>query len=162
MRRGGGAGSGTALHCQRQAVSLHRFLFEIQEGLELCSKGGRSEGLAHALPQTTTPYPAPRPSRLTEEGWETPARTLVQEVGGSAGRSQVCTDQVSLRRSAGCSGGEVKRCFHTGQGTGQGRTSSIRLSFSLLLFFQGTSPLTFSRLFLDLSLSFGTKHVNTF
>uniref|UniRef100_A0A671YH07 PH and SEC7 domain-containing protein 1-like n=1 Tax=Sparus aurata TaxID=8175 RepID=A0A671YH07_SPAAU len=32
VRRGGGAGSGTALHCQRQAVSLQRFLFEIQEG----------------------------------------------------------------------------------------------------------------------------------
>lgn len=103
VRRGGGAGSGTALHCQRQAVSLHRFLFEIQEGLELCLKGEQEWGSTPRPPPTMTPYPAPQSSRLTEEGWETPARMLVQEVGGTAGRSQICRDEVSLRTYAGCS-----------------------------------------------------------
>lgn len=112
MRRGGGAGSGTVLHCQRQAVSLHRFLFEIQEGLELCLKGERERGsyltpsLNHdALPGT----PIFSSNRGGADpvtgilGWPIPARMLGQEVGGTVERSQICGDEVSLRRYTGCS-----------------------------------------------------------
>lgn len=118
----------------------------------LLEGGSRSEGLTHAFPQNTRPYPAPQSSHLTEEVqilWL--ADRLVQEVGGSAGRSRICrrgvfenvrwVPQQTVRQ---------RGCLRIGRGSAQGPTSSILSFFLPLLFFQGTSGRVLTPFFLTL------------
>lgn len=118
----------------------------------LLEGGSRSEGLPHAFPQNTRPYPAPQSSHLTEEVqilWL--ADRLVQEVGGSAGRSRICrrgvfenvrwVPQQTVRQ---------RGCLRIGWGSAQGPTSSILSFFLPLLFFQGTSGRVLTPFFLTL------------